>query len=326
MRRRDFIAVLGGVAAWPRAVIAQRPTLPVIGVIYANTQALAPSRLKWLIKGLEDSGLKVGRDVIIEELVAEGRYDRLPALAAELVRRKVSIIVTCGSTLAAKAAKDATSEIPIVFQGGIDPVKLGVVASLNRPGGNITGVWNVSIDLEPKRLELLHEFLPNMHSVGFISRPTNPTTKTRRATVAEAARKMGLDLFSADVVSEDSLEGAFADFAKSGVEGVLVAADPALVGWQGRIVALAAEHHVPTIHAFPEEVMAGALASYGADLADAYRQEGVHVGRILKGAKPAELPVVQLSKIELVINANTAKALGIDIPPSLLARADEVIE
>ena len=323
------MALVGAAAAWARVVRAQAPTPPVIGVLDANAQALAPLRLKWLVKGIEASGFKVGRDVTIDELVADGRYDQLPALAAELVRRKETIIVTTGSMFAAKAAKDATSEIPIVFEGGVDPVTLGIVASLSRPGGNATGVWNVATDLEPKRLELLREFLPAMHSVGFVSRPvdpTNPTTKTRRASVAEAARKMGLDLHFADVTSEDSLEVAFTEFAKKGVEGVVIAADTALVGWQNRIVALAFEHHVPTIHNFPEEVMAGGLASYGVDINDAYRQTGLYVARILKGAEPAELPVIQVSKIELVINANTAKALGLTIPPTLLARADEVIE
>jgi putative ABC transport system substrate-binding protein len=326
MRRRDFIVILGATATWPRVVAAQTPRPPVIGLLDVNAQALAPSRLKWLIKGIEEAGFKVGRDVTIDKLAADGRYEQLPALAAELVRRKVSIIVTVGSIFAAKAAKEATLEIPIVFEGGIDPVALGIVASHSRSGGNATGVWNVAIELEPKRLELLREFLPNVRSVGFLSLSTNPATKTRRASVAEAARNMGLDLYFGDVTSEDSLEIAFTEFAKKGVEGVIIAADTALVGWQNRIVALAAEHHVPTIHTFPEEVTAGGLASYGADINEAYRQTGLYVARILKGAEPAELPVIQVSKIELVINANTAKALGITIPPTLLARADEVIE
>jgi putative tryptophan/tyrosine transport system substrate-binding protein len=326
MRRRDLIILLGSAAssvAWPPAARAQQPPLPVIGVL--SSAPAPPPLLAAFRQGLNESDYAEGRNVVIEFRHADGRYDRLPALAAELVARRVAVIfaTTPPPVLAAKAA---TATIPIVFQMGGDPVEMGIVASLNRPGGNVTGISHLSDLLEPKRLEILHDLLPKVGTIAMLVNPTYANVERQRKDARAAARALGVGLHLSDGSTEGDLDAVFAELRRGRIEALLVAADAFFFNRRDRLVALAARYRLPAIFSLREFVLAGGLMSYGPSLQDSFRLAGVYSGRILKGEKPSDLPVHQAVKIELVLNQVTAKTLGIDFPLPLLGRADEVIE
>jgi putative ABC transport system substrate-binding protein len=328
MRRRQFIAVLGGaVAAWPRAARAQQGATPVIGFINAAfARNYAPMSAAFL-KGLAEAGYVDGRNVRIEYRWAEERDDRLPALAADLVRRQVAVIAAT-STPAALAAKAATATVPIVFETSADPVQLGLVSSLNRPGGNITGVTQTNVEVAPKRLELLHELLPEARIIAFLVDPSDPVlAEIVIKQMLEAARTVRVELHVLDASTEGEFKSVFAKIGELRASGLVISAGTAIFASRsGQLAALAARHGVPAVGANRSFTKAGGLISYGADILEAYRLAGGYVGRILKGETPAELPVQQATKIELSINLKAAKALGITVPLALLGRADEVIE
>jgi putative ABC transport system substrate-binding protein len=319
MRRREFIMLLGGAAvAWPFAVRAQQPAIPAIGFLHSGS-ATSPHRS--FARGLTETGYVDGGNVRIDYRYAGGHYDRLPALAADLVQQQVAVLVPCGGVHTAIAAKAATSTIPIVFANGSDPVKFGLVASLNRPGGNITGVSFFTAQLEGKRLGLLHELVPK----GLVN-PTNANADNQTKDLEASARTLGVQLHVLSAHSEDEIEGAFANVVQLRANALVVASDPFFFARRQQLIALAARHAVPAIYEWRDFVDAGGLMSYGTSLTEAYRQAGIYAGRILKGEKPADLPVVQTVKFEFVINLTVAKVLGLDVPPGLSARADEVIE
>jgi putative ABC transport system substrate-binding protein len=329
MRRREFIALMGGAAAalsllWPRAARAQQ-RMPTIG--YLGTASLERERklIAGFHRGLAETGYVEGRNVAIEYRWAEDQNDRLPALAADLVRRQVAVIVT-GTTPAALAAKAATQTIPIVFSVGSNPVEMGLIASLNRPGGNLTGVSGLNIDIFAKRLELLHELAPAATQIAVLVNPTNPNTEPSLREAQVAARVLGVRLSVLNVSSESELDRAFAMLVGQRAGALLAHGDSIFSAYRDRLIALAARHAVPAIYQFREFAVAGGLMSYGTDLTDEYRQVGVYTGRILKGDKPADLPVQQATRFETVLNLKTAKALGLTVPTSTLLRADEVIE
>jgi putative tryptophan/tyrosine transport system substrate-binding protein len=327
MRRREFIALVGSAAASPRIAHAQQP-MPVIGYLSVGSPETdnIPERLGAFRRGLNEAGYVEGRNVAIEYRGAEGRNDRLPALAADLVRLQVAVIVAHNNptTLAAKAA---TSTIPIVCTVGMDPVQSGLVASFNRPGGNITGVALQTAELMGKRLELLHELVPMAGDVALLVNPTNPTaTESESSNLQGAARSLGLGLHFVQATTPNEIEAAFETLVELPANALVVSADAWLTSRRAQIVGLAARHGVPAIYAVRWYPEAGGLMSYGVDFADAYRQMGLYTGKILGGERAADLPVQQMVKVELVINLKTAKALGLTIPPILLARADEVIE
>jgi putative ABC transport system substrate-binding protein len=326
MRRREFITVLGGAATWPLAARAQQKPMPVIGVLLPTSTSPSAPLMGAFRQGLSDAGYVEGQNVAIEYRYAEDHYDRLPALAADLVDRKVDLIVA-NSPPAALAAKSATSTIPIVFRGGADPVGDGLVASLARPGGNLTGVSMLLDELTAKRLVLLTELVPRAQVIALLMNPSNRTSAERVIReVEEAARTRGSQLHVLKAGSEGEIDTAFASLVELQAGALVVAADPFLSSRREQIVALASRHAVPSIYAWREFAAAGGLISYGASLTSAFRLVGHYAGKVLNGTKPADLPVQQPTTFELVINLKTAKALGLAVPPTVLAIADEVIE
>jgi putative ABC transport system substrate-binding protein len=327
MRRRDLLVLLGGVAiAWPGAARAQQRAMPVIGYLSAFSPGPNPLGRGPVLQGLSETGYVEGKNLAIERRWAETRYDRLPALAADLVGRKVDVIVTNGGTPVALAAKNATSTIPIVFTSVSDPVGIGLVASLARPGGNATGFSNIAAGLTPKLLDLLSETVPQAGAIALLVNPNNPTAEPMIRDVQEAARAKGVKLAVLKAGGESEIDAAFASLVEVQAGALVVDADGFLLSRQEQIVALASRDAVPAIYAHRQFVAAGGLISYGIDDTAVSRQAGIYAGRILNGAKPADLPVQQPTKFELVVNLKTAQALGLTIPQSILARADEVIE
>jgi putative tryptophan/tyrosine transport system substrate-binding protein len=327
MKRREFITLLGiGAVAWPLTARAQQPALPVIGFLHPLSPERAAIQLAAFRQGLKETGFVEGQNVAIEYRWAESQYDRLPALAADLVRLGVAVIAAPGGGAPVLAAKAATSTIPIVFNGVADPVKYGLVASFNRPGGNLTGAIQLDTMLVGKQLGLLQKLIPDAATIAVLVNPHATGTESLTREVEAAAHSTGQQFIVLKASDEGEFEAAFATMAQQKAEALLVESEPFFFSQRNRLAALATQHRIPAIYAYREYAVAGGLMSYGANLADNYRQVGVYTGRILKGAKPSDLPVIQSAKFEFVINLKTAKALGLTIPPSLLATADEVIE
>jgi putative tryptophan/tyrosine transport system substrate-binding protein len=326
MRRREFITLLGGTAAWPLAARAQQMAMPVIGALFAVSAVEWEDFMAGFRRGLSESGFVEGQNVAIEYRWADGHFDSLPAMAAELVGRKVALIFT-GGTVGVRAAMAATQTIPIVFTIGVDPIAAGFVASLNRPGGNVTGVTLISTELAPKRLELLGELVTTATKIALLVNPNNPASLQQETQgVEEAARRLGKEIIVVRAGTENELEDAFAAAVRHRATAFLVESDPIFVSARLQIAALARRHSLPLISNDRQIVAVGGLMSYGTSIVDTFRQAGTYVGRILKGEKPSDMPVMQPTKFELVINLKTAKALGLTIPSTLLALADEVIE
>jgi putative ABC transport system substrate-binding protein len=327
MRRRELITLVGGAAAgWPLAAHAQQPAMPVIGFLSARSPDDTAHLVEAFRRGLSEAGYVEGRTVTVEYRWALGQHERLPALAVELVRKPVTVLVSIGGESAALAARAATSTIPIAFIIGGDPVKLGLAASYNRPGGNATGISILTSTLEPKRLGLLHELVPQAATIGVLLNPNFPSFEGQLRDVQEAARAIGVQIHVLRASTDREIEAAFGTVAQQRIAALAVAADPFFDTRRDKLVALAAHHAVSTMYHFREFAAAGGLVSYGANIPGVYRQIGVYTGRILKGEKPADLPVMQPTKFDLTINLITARALGLDVPATVLARADEVIE
>jgi putative ABC transport system substrate-binding protein len=328
MRRRDFINLMGGVAAaWPLAARAQQTAMPVIGFLGSDPAFLNTQRLfSALQRGLAETGYVDGRNVTIEYRWSEGNVDRFPEMAADLVRRRVSLIAAQSGIPAAVAARAATATIPIVFQGAFDPVENGLVASLNRPGGNLTGVTSIDLELGPKRLEVIHELIPAARVFALFINPNHPNAPSQLREMQAAARALDVELRTVEVRAIAEFETAFARLAQSGAEALVVGIGQPFVGRSQELGALAIQHRMPAIYTSREFVEGGGLASYSGSTTEVLYQFGRYLGRVLKGEKPADLPVVQPTKFELVVNLKTAKALGITVPITLLGRADEVIE
>jgi len=325
MKRRDFITLLGGAAfAWPLAARAQQPAIPVVGFLRNTPSTSFDHIVAAFRQGLGEAGFVDGRNVAIQQRWAEGRDDRLPALLADLISLKAAVIVA--NTAGAFAAKAAATTVPVVFATGSDPVRDGLVTSLNRPGANFTGVIFITSELGTNRLELLRQLVPKATTVAMLVMPSGQETELERVDVAKAAQALGLQLVVADATSRPEIEVAFATFAQRRADAVLVGTGALTNSHSEAIVALAARHSIPTIYSLREYVSVGGLMSYGTSITDAYRQAGIYAGRILKGERPADLPVMQSTKFDLVLNLKTAKALGLDVPDRLLALADEVIE
>jgi putative ABC transport system substrate-binding protein len=327
MRRRDFIkGIAGSAAAWPLAANAQVSTMPVIGYLTSRGPDDAPALLAAFRQGLKDKGFVEGQNVAIQYRFGENQNKRLPALAAELIHRQVDVIAAL-TTQAALAAKAATTTIPIVFETGNDPVQLGLVVSLNRPGGNITGATQTNVEIAPKQLELLHDLIPNATVIALLVNPADrATAETESKAVLAASRALGLELHVLNASTESDFEGVFANVRQLRAGGLVIATDALFTTHSEQLAALAMRHAVPAIYKGREFAAAGGLLSYGSDITESYRRAGIYTGRILKGDTPADLPVQQANKIELFINLKTARALGVTIPLPLLGRADEVIE
>jgi putative tryptophan/tyrosine transport system substrate-binding protein len=327
MHRRDFIKVVAGSAAtWPLAAHAQQAAMPVVGYLSSYSPKEGESRAAAFRRGLQEAGYVVGQNVAIEYRWADQQNDRLPAMAADLVQRHVNVIAA-STTPGALAAQVATTTIPIVFELGTDPVRLGLVTNLNRPGGNVTGVTNLFVEVAPKRLELLHELLPTAKVMALLVNPADRNlAQIQSREVLSAARNRGLELHVLNVRSEGDFDAVFADIKRLRVDGLVIGAGPVFLRGLDKLATLTVRHAVPAIYSYRVFPAAGGLMSYGSDIFDSYRLAGVYTGRVLKGENPAELPVVQATKFELVINLKAAKALGISVPPSMQARADEMIE
>lgn len=326
MRRRDFIILLSGAVTWPFTARAQQPAMPIVGYLSATSRDGGEERAAAFRRGLQESGYVEGQNVAIEYRWADEQVDRLPAMAADLVKRHVTVIAT-GTTPAVLAAQAATTAIPIVFEVGSDPVRLGLVTNLNRPGGNVTGVTSLIVEVAPKRLELLHELLPTVKVMALLVNPDDRALAQAEAReTLSAARNRGIELHVLNVRREGDFDAVFADIKRLQVGGLVIGPGSVFVGSVDKLAALTVRHAVPAIWQFRSFPAAGGLMSYGSDILDSYRLAGVYTGRVLKGENPAELPVVQATKFELVINLKTAKALGITVPNTLIGRADELIE
>ena len=326
MKRREFITLLGGAAAWPPAARAQQLAMPVIGFLSGRSLGESTQLVAAFRKGLSEAGYVEGRNVALEYQWAEGQYDRLPALARDLVARNVTVIVTTGGTASAIAAKSASATIPIVFNVTDDPIKIGLVASLNRPGGNATGVTNLSTELEAKRLGLLHDTVPQVRVFAALINPEDPAAEIMTRETESAARARGLRLMVLKASNESEIDTAFAILAQHRPVALVVIAEPFFITRREQLVAQAARLAIPVIYGIREFAISGGLMSYGNNVREGYRQIGIFAGKILKGAKPSDLPVQQSTKFDFVINLKTAKALSLTIPPGILAIADEVIE
>jgi putative tryptophan/tyrosine transport system substrate-binding protein len=327
LRRRKFITLLGSAAAaWPLAARAQQSAPPTIGYLSTRSPGEAKYVTDAFAQGLNETGYVEGRNLAIEYRWAELQYDRLPALASDLVRRKVVVIAAVGGIHSGLAAKAATSTIPIVFVSAGDPVTFGLVASLNRPGANVTGISMITVALAPKRLELLHELVPAPAVIAMLANPTSPYVELETKDVMASARALGREVQVLNASTGPEIDAAFTTVAQQGIRALLVSGDPFFDSQRDRLIVLAAHHAIPAIYQWREFPMIGGLMSYGTSILDAYRQSGIYVGKILKGAKPADLPVMQPTKFEFVINLRTSKALGIEISSKLLTFADEVIE
>jgi ABC-type uncharacterized transport system substrate-binding protein len=326
MRRREFVALLGSAAVWPLEARAQQSAMPVIGYLSSFPAEINPKFTQAFRQGLNDGGFSEGRNVTIDyRWDEEGRYDRLPKMAADLVVRRVSVLFA-SPIPAALAAKAATATIPIVFAIGSDPVQTGLVDSLNRPGGNVTGATFLSVELGAKRLELLRDLVPKIVSIALLVNPNNPNAAVQTKEMQAATSALGLQLNVVNAASQNEFDNAFATLSRERTDALVVSADPFFFSHRDQLAALALRHSMPAIYYAREFAVAGGLISYASSFADSFRQAATYVGRILKGEKPADLPVLQPTKFELVINAQTARMLGLEIPPTLLARADEVIE
>jgi putative tryptophan/tyrosine transport system substrate-binding protein len=327
MQRREFITLLGGAAVLPLAARAQQRAMPVIGFLGSESSGLWTDRLNAFRQGLNEAGYAEGRNVEIEYRWAEGHNERLPALAADLLRQRVTVLVALGGSASVFAAKAATTTVPIVFRMAVDPVQTGLVASLNRPGGNVTGVITMGVELASKQLEMLHELVPSATVMALLINPTNPRiAQVQLRDVPAAALKLGLQLHVLNASTEHDFDPVFSTLNKLGVSGLVITADTFLNTRSEQLAALAVRHSIPTVSPYRQFTKAGGLMSYGANIADASRQAGAYTGRILKGEKPADLPILRSTLFELVINLSSAKALGLAVPPALLSRADEVIE
>jgi ABC-type uncharacterized transport system substrate-binding protein len=326
MKRRAFIAGLGATAAWPLVAHAQQPAVPVVGFLSSRSPSESAAVATAFRQGLGETGFTVGQNVAIEYRWAEGHYDRLPALAAELVSLKVAAILAAGGPPSALAAKKATSTIPVVFSAADDPVGLGLVASLSRPGGNVTGMSLFNASLVAKRLALLHELVPTAGSVAYLTNPANPSVGLEVKAVQEAANTFGLDLLVVDASTDQEIEAAFAHLAERHIGAVIVAGEPFFDSRRAAIVELAAKGAIPASYSWRENVAIGGLLSYGTTINESYRNSGIYCGRILKGERPSDLPVMQPTKFEMTINLKTARTLGLNVPPAILTAADEVIE
>jgi ABC-type uncharacterized transport system substrate-binding protein len=311
MKRRKFMTLLSGAVAWPLAARAQQPTMPVVGYLGAQSPAAFASRVTAFRQGLGETGYVEGRNVAIEFRWAEGQHDRLPVLAAELVARRVAVIVAPGGPPAAIAAKSVTTTIPIVFEMGADPIAMGLVTSLNRPGGNLTGVSSLNVEVTPKRLEILHEAIPTATVVAVLLNPTSPTADSQLRNLQEAARALGLQLHVLHASGARDFDAVFATLLQLRASGLVVASDTFFATHSEQLAAIALRHAVPAIHQSRDFTLAGGLMSYGGSFVESHRQAGVYTGRVLKGDKPADLPVQQVTKVELLINLKTAKALGV---------------